>query len=108
MTITDDHPTTTCPSWCATDHEAELQRRAAVLGRAVEGRLGRESILDTDHDRPDLAGDAEVDAVVEVTAADREAAAMDVEHGRPERGAGLRAAFPRRRYEAESGTGGSG
>ncbi len=28
MTITDDRPTTTCPSWCTTDHEAERAQQA--------------------------------------------------------------------------------
>ncbi len=28
MTITDDRPTTTCPSWCTTDHEVERAQQA--------------------------------------------------------------------------------
>ncbi len=35
MTITDDRPTTACPSWCTTDHEVE---------RAQQARDGEESV----------------------------------------------------------------
>ncbi len=28
MTITDDRPTTTCPGWCTTDHDAERAQQA--------------------------------------------------------------------------------
>ncbi len=51
MTITDDRPTTTCPTWCRADHAADLQRRRDVAqdtarDLAAEG-LCVEPVLDT-------------------------------------------------------------
>ncbi len=39
MSITDDRPTTTCPSWCRADHEAEMQRRREMAAE-VDRYLG--------------------------------------------------------------------
>ncbi len=51
MTITDDRPTTTCPTWCTTDHEGERAQQTrngqdpAQWHRQI---LGTVEVLDDD------------------------------------------------------------
>ncbi len=49
MTITDDRPTT-CPTWCRTDHAADMQRRhemAAEVDRQLGVPPGQGLVVDT-------------------------------------------------------------
>ena len=58
------------------------QRGVAVLERGRERVLRGEAVVDRDHDRTDLGGDPAAVGVVEVEAADHEAAAVEVDQRR--------------------------